>query len=186
MWCITSTSTCSVGPVRNSHARSGSSPARSKTYRTACSSRPGRLASSATAMVTCGTATAASTTRWYGWPSATAKTVRSASCRPTTSRSAAISVSASSPPRSRHANGTLNNGLGPSYSFMNHNRCCANDNGSRSGRSTTRVNGVRAPVASRSDRASDWTVGFSNTVRMSSSTPSAERTRLINRVTISE
>ncbi|WP_265569226.1 hypothetical protein, partial [Streptomyces hygroscopicus] len=70
--------------------------------------------------------------------------------------------------------------LGPSSRCRNHNRRCANDNGTTPGRSPTRSAG-RAPAAPTSRAASPATVGASNTARTDNSTPSTDRTRLINR-----
>ena len=124
-------------------------------------------------------------TCWQGCPSATANTVRSASCRATTSLSAAVSAAVSSLPRSRHANGRLYAVPGPWNCSRNHSRCCANDSGTRSGRGT-RTSGGRAAPAPSSTWARPAGVGFSNTARTASSTPSTTRTRDTSRVASSE
>ena len=109
-------------------------------------------------------------TCWYGWPPAAGKIVRSTSCRPITSRSAASSAAASTVPDSRTATGMLYSGPGPSSWPMNHSRCWANDNGTRSGRGRGASAARAAPApASRAARAAG--VGASNSARTASPRP---------------
>ncbi len=163
--------------------------ARSNTYPAAAATSPASSPRAAAATVnpaaTCALACPAGITSWYGWPSATANTVRSDSCRATTSPSAAASAAASSSPVSRHANGRLYTVPGPWNCSRNHSRCCANDNGSRSGRGTGTSGGLAASAPATTP-ASNAGVGFSNTARTGSSTPSTTRIRDTSRVASSE
>ncbi|GAA3773583.1 hypothetical protein GCM10022403_005880 [Streptomyces coacervatus] len=68
---------------------------------------------------------------------------------------------------------------------MNHSRCCAYDNGTRSGRSRT-TNAERAPPASVSRPAKAAGVDASNNSRSGTSTPNTARIRLTNRTANSE
>ena len=115
-------------------------------------------------------------TRWNGCPSAAGKTVRSTSCRAITSPSAAPSAAVSSSPSRRSASGMLYSADGPSSWAMNHSRCCANDNGTRTGRGCG-ASAARAGPACASRTASPAGVGASNTALTSSSAPSTTRTR---------
>ena len=90
MWCITTTSTCSPGvqpqqpgPQRHLH-RQVKRLRRDRRATTAASP------ASATGVTgSCQSSPAGSSTCWYGWPPSAGKTVRSTSCRPATSASAA-------------------------------------------------------------------------------------------------
>ena len=70
--------------------------------------------------------------------------MRRTSWRATTSVTAAVSAATSSVPLNRSATGMLFTAVPLSNRFKNHIRCCANDNGIRSGR-TIAVNAARAP-----------------------------------------
>ena len=124
-------------------------------------------------------------TCWYGCPSAARNTVRRTSCRPITSRSAAPSATSSTAPDSRTVTGVLYSGLGPSSCPMNHSRCCANDNGTRTGRGCG-TSAARAACAPTSRTASPAGVGASNKSSMSISTPSTDRTWLASCIPSSE
>ena len=76
-------------------------------------------------------------------------------------------------------------GLGPSNCACNHNRRCANDNGTRPGRSR-RVRPAREVSARLTRTASSAGVGASNNARTPSSTPNTDRTRDTNRIANSE
>ena len=67
--------------------------------------------------------------------------------------------------------------LGPSSWPRNHSRCCANDNGTRSGRGLRHQRRPRRPRRRPAAAASPASVGASNTARHRSSTPSTARTR---------
>ncbi|SPZ38174.1 Uncharacterised protein [Rhodococcus wratislaviensis] len=88
-------------------------------------------------------------------------------------------------PVNRTATGMLYVADGPSNRYRNHNRACANDNGTRSGR-TRGSNGTRATAASPSRGANSATDGDSNTTRIGTSTPSALRINPTNRVADNE
>ena len=68
---------------------------------------------------------------------------------------------------------------------MNHSRCWANDNGTRSGRGRA-ASGSRAGPAPCSRAASPAGVGASNTARTPTSAPSTARTRDTSRTASSE
>ncbi len=124
---------------------------------------------------------------WEATPPTSGNTVRRLSCRPTTSPNANPSATPSTHPDNRNTTGRLYTADPGSNRFKNHNRRCANDNGTPSGRTPARIPGrTRTPVASATRTASPATDGASNTTRTGSSTPSPERTRLTNRVASSE
>ncbi|CAM5242648.1 hypothetical protein STENM327S_07261 [Streptomyces tendae] len=109
-------------------------------------------------------------THWYGVPSSSPITVRSTSCRATTSRSASRSAATSRVPRRRRTKAWLSSPEGPSKRSTNHSRVCAYDSGTRSGRVRAPLSSGRAgPPAARCP-ASRATVGASRT-------PSGRRSR---------
>nr|WP_037682618.1 hypothetical protein [Streptomyces noursei] len=119
-------------------------------------------------------------TSWKGSPSTAGYTVRNASCRATTSPTADRNATTSTAPSTRKANGALYVGLCSKRS-KNHSRCCADDNGSASGRGRGSTAGRAAtPSVVRADSRSvrRATVGAPNSSRIPSCTPSTERIRL--------
>ncbi|GGP74359.1 hypothetical protein GCM10010185_54890 [Saccharothrix coeruleofusca] len=69
---------------------------------------------------------------------------------------------------------------------MNHNRCCTNDNGTRSGRGTTGRTPTRPVSAYRTASATPATVGVSNSCRTEISAFSVDRIRLSSWIASSE
>ncbi len=121
MWWTSSTSTAVPSFTPNSLTRSGSSAVTSIGVRAysvarASTSPPGTPRS--TSKRTSG----ASTIRWYGSPSRGGYTVRSTSCRSTTSRTAASSTPGSGIESSRSTTGALYADDGPSSRLRNHSR----------------------------------------------------------------
>ncbi|GFG99403.1 hypothetical protein MTIM_52820 [Mycobacterium timonense] len=90
--------------------------------------------------------------------------VRSASWRAITSSIAAVKASTSSGPLIRNAVGMLWVATAPSKRSRNHNRLCANDNGTNAGRALA-TNGFRPPPLPPTRGANCATVGDSKTVR---------------------
>src|SRR3954469_12998705 len=187
MWCTTANSTNSAAPTRNNVTRIGSSPVRAKGSRAAEVTTASTSAASTSTTDTSTVAQPESSTRCDGTPATTGNVVRSASCRPTTSRTAARKASTSSLPDSRNGSGMLYVADGPSSWSRNHNRCCAYDNGTTSGRART-VSGTRAavPDTAVTSSATPATVGFPNNARIPSSTPTVDLILLISLVASSE
>ena len=187
MWCSTSNNTCLFSPNPNSHTRSGVS--RSNSMPTDAASSSLSFNSDSAMLSTCSRnlvrASSPLSTFWYATPSSSGYTVRSASCRPTTSPSASSSALSSSSPSKRSPSGMLYVPLLPSIRYRNHNRCCPYDNGSRSGLACPTSTG-RSALSSLSRSTNSATVGASNSVRMLSSFPSAALTRLTSRAASNE
>ncbi|CAM3607279.1 hypothetical protein MYCO108962_26440 [Mycobacterium colombiense] len=85
----------------------------------------------------------------------------------------------------RSAAGMLYIGEGPCNWSMNHNRDCANDNGTDAGRGPASTRALRTPPSP--SRGASWaTVGASNSVRTETPAFSAVFTAAIRRIADSE
>ena len=189
MWCTTSTSTCTSGPSRQQprphrDARPPGRTAPPPTSATAAArSVRGRPRSPAARQPS----SARSRTCWYGCPSAAGKTVRSTSCRAITSPSAASSAAGVQVPvQPQRQRDVVGRATGPPAAPRNHSRCCANDNGTRSGRGRGRQRQPRRARLRRAAPPARAGVGASNTARTASSAPSTDRIRLTSRTASSE
>ncbi|CAB4903135.1 unannotated protein [freshwater metagenome] len=188
MWCRTIASSYSVGDISNSAIRNGVSIVTSKPLATnSCSRPPSSCRSMRIGVIVAGVLAALSTT-CSGDPSTSGYTVRSVSCRSTTSANAADRALTSSGPLRWTENGRLYTAVAGSNRLRNHMRCCAGESGMRSGRSRDSRIGVSdpRPAADSARAASAPTVGASNSSRTPRRTPSAPPTRVTNCVAISE
>ncbi|GLZ29519.1 hypothetical protein Lesp02_17090 [Lentzea sp. NBRC 105346] len=176
MWWTTISNAKSCGPSAYSVTRSGGSCSRSNPVATSADTA---ASSSSEATDTTASSAPDGSTTWCGSPAISSKTVRRLSCRVVTSRTACRSAGTSSTPVSRTKNGMLYAGPWSASRFRNHSRCCANDNGSRSGRSPA-TSGRRARCPEPTCSASRATVGASKTIRSGISTSSTAEIRLIS------